>query len=295
MLTRCPACETTFRITPEQLKTRQGKVRCGECQHVFNALETLVEEAAVATVVVLPTPPEADAEMEIAVPPAPTFEPEPEPDPEPTPDPEPEPEPAPAPEPEPEPEPPVVPDIPAPVVPTPPPLEPLLHDALDPERPPRRWPWATGLGLALLALALQAVIHFRVELAVISPELRPALETLCGVAGCTVGLPSTVELMTIEASDLQPVPEQKGALTLTATLRNRAPFAQTYPHLELTLTDSHNVALSRRVLAAKDYLPAGTVRDNIARGLPSGELSIILNIDSGELGASGYRLYLFYP
>lgn len=288
MLTRCPACETTFRITPEQLKTRQGKVRCGECQYVFNALETLVEEA---TVVVLPTPTEPDPE--IAVPPAPTFEPEP--DPEPTPEPQPEPAAPPAPEPEPEPEPPVVPDIPAPVAPTPPLLEPLLHDALDPEKPARRWPWAAGLVVALLALALQAIIHFRVELAVISPELRPTLETLCEVAGCTVGLPSTVELMTIEASDLQPVPDQKGALTLTATLRNRAPFAQTYPHLELTLTDSHNVALSRRVLAAKDYLPAGTVRDNIARGLPSGELSIILNIDSGELGASGYRLYLFYP
>lgn len=286
MLTRCPACDTTFRITPEQLKTRQGKVRCGECQHVFNALETLVEEA---TVVMLPTPTEADAE--IAAPPAPTFEPEPEPEPTP----EPEPASPPAPEPEPEPEPPVVPDIPAPVVPTPPPLEPLLHDALDPEKSARRWPWVAGLAVAFLALALQAIIHFRVELAVISPELRPTLETLCEVAGCTVGLPSTVELMTIEASDLQPVPDQKGALTLTATLRNRAPFAQTYPHLELTLTDSHNVALSRRVLGAKDYLPAGTVRDNIARGLPSGELSIILNIDSGELGASGYRLYLFYP
>lgn len=283
MLTRCPACDTTFRITPEQLKTRQGKVRCGECQHVFNALETLVEEA---TVVVLPTPVEAEAET--AVSPASTFAF----DPEPAPEPESEPEPPPAPDPEP---PPMVPDIPAPVAPDPPPLEPLLHESADTEVRQRRWPLAVGLAFALLALALQAIIHFRVELAVISPEMRPALETICEINGCTVGLPSTVELMTIETSDLQPVPEQKGALILTATLRNRAPFAQTYPHLELTLTDSHNQTLSRRVLAPKDYLPTGTVRDNIARGLPSGEFSITLNIDSGELGASGYRLYLFYP
>jgi predicted Zn finger-like uncharacterized protein len=44
MLTRCPACATHFRVTPEQLKARSGRVRCGECQHVFNALDTLIEE-----------------------------------------------------------------------------------------------------------------------------------------------------------------------------------------------------------------------------------------------------------
>ena len=44
MLTRCPSCATTFRISPEQLKARQGRVRCGKCRNVFNALETLVEE-----------------------------------------------------------------------------------------------------------------------------------------------------------------------------------------------------------------------------------------------------------
>ena len=41
MLTRCPTCGTAFRVTPEQLKARAGKVRCGHCNGVFNALETL--------------------------------------------------------------------------------------------------------------------------------------------------------------------------------------------------------------------------------------------------------------
>jgi hypothetical protein len=65
-----------------------------------------------------------------------------------------------------------------------------------------------------------------------------------------------------------------------------------YPHLELTLTDTSNAALARRILLPDDYLPQGTVRDN---GLPPGELAITFHIDSGNLGASGYRLYLFYP
>jgi predicted Zn finger-like uncharacterized protein len=48
VLTRCPACATHFRVTPEQLKARSGRVRCGECQQVFNALDTLIEEPVLA-------------------------------------------------------------------------------------------------------------------------------------------------------------------------------------------------------------------------------------------------------
>ncbi|HRI91316.1 MAG TPA: zinc-ribbon domain-containing protein, partial [Accumulibacter sp.] len=29
MKTCCPGCQTIFRVTPEQLKARAGKVRCG--------------------------------------------------------------------------------------------------------------------------------------------------------------------------------------------------------------------------------------------------------------------------
>ena len=45
MLTRCPACETAFRITAEQLSAAHGRVRCGRCQKVFNALECIGDDA----------------------------------------------------------------------------------------------------------------------------------------------------------------------------------------------------------------------------------------------------------
>lgn len=38
-LARCPACHTAFRIAPEQLDQRGGRVRCGKCFHPFNAFE----------------------------------------------------------------------------------------------------------------------------------------------------------------------------------------------------------------------------------------------------------------
>jgi len=43
MYTHCPECNTYFRITAEQLRAAQGKVRCSNCDTVFNALETLEE------------------------------------------------------------------------------------------------------------------------------------------------------------------------------------------------------------------------------------------------------------
>jgi len=45
MLTRCPECETTFRLGAQDLRRAGGKVRCGECESVFNALAYLEEEA----------------------------------------------------------------------------------------------------------------------------------------------------------------------------------------------------------------------------------------------------------
>ncbi|TDJ44300.1 MAG: DUF3426 domain-containing protein [Gammaproteobacteria bacterium] len=45
MFTRCPECETIFRLGAQDLRRAAGKVRCGECASVFNALEYLEEEA----------------------------------------------------------------------------------------------------------------------------------------------------------------------------------------------------------------------------------------------------------
>ena len=44
MYTQCPECETTFRLGANDLRRAKGKVRCGDCNAVFNALEYLAEE-----------------------------------------------------------------------------------------------------------------------------------------------------------------------------------------------------------------------------------------------------------
>lgn len=44
MLTQCPNCQTTFRITSEILRAADGQVRCGRCEMQFDALDRLIEE-----------------------------------------------------------------------------------------------------------------------------------------------------------------------------------------------------------------------------------------------------------
>ena len=86
-------------------------------------------------------------------------------------------------------------------------------------------------------------------------------------------------------------------MVLTASLRNRAPFAQTPPALELTLTDTQDQPVARRVLTSADYLGPGTLAGSGASALiPAGtEIPVKVFFDASALKATGYRLYLFYP
>lgn len=41
LATRCPNCNTLFKVTSGQLQMHEGKVRCGQCQTVFSGIEHL--------------------------------------------------------------------------------------------------------------------------------------------------------------------------------------------------------------------------------------------------------------
>lgn len=58
LVTLCPECSTTFRVTAEQLEAHSGDVRCGQCQHVFNSFATLitVEESEISRLAETNTP-----------------------------------------------------------------------------------------------------------------------------------------------------------------------------------------------------------------------------------------------
>jgi predicted Zn finger-like uncharacterized protein len=273
MLTRCPHCQTTFRVTPDQLKVRQGRVRCGRCQTVFDGIEALEDEGSRPAALEFHSSifqAQAPAELLIlgGMPPATKDVP-------------------PAPHPAREEAVDLVEGAES-ALSEETELEPLLHE----DAPRRRaWPWILGILLALLVLGFQAIMQLRVELAVLYPSARPALLAVCEVLGCEVSLPRNIDLIGIETSDLHPDPAANGRLQLVASLRNRAPFAQPWPQLEVTLTDVADQPLVRRVFAPTEYLPA----DGVPAFAAKSEQPVNLLLEAPGVVAIGYRLYVFYP
>jgi predicted Zn finger-like uncharacterized protein len=171
-----------------------------------------------------------------------------------------------------------------------------VPEFLAPRAPPRRALWRTLIGLAALALAAQIVHHYRSEIAAAWPPARAALEEACRVAGCEIRLPRQVKLLSIDSYEVRPDPTRAGVIVLQAVIRNRAPFVQEFPALQLTLTDDANRELVSRALLPRDYLDAARARELIARGIGAGsEAAVTVHLDAGGTRATGYELVLFYP
>lgn len=158
-----------------------------------------------------------------------------------------------------------------------------------------RFAWGFAALLALLALAGQAVLHYRTEMALLWPWARPHLAAACELVGCELRLPQHPELLSIESSDIQSDHAREHVVVLNAVVRNRAPFAQEYPALELTLTDERDYAVLRRVLLPADYLQAPAA-ERSAQGIAGGAEAVLrVPLENRGPRAVGYRLYLFFP
>jgi predicted Zn finger-like uncharacterized protein len=279
MITHCPSCHTHFRVHADQLAARAGQVRCGKCSQVFDALEYLIEEAAQAAAPAAPHASDAapapalekDADAESAAMQAVGAMSAPLPE--------------------------LAPEQPASVDPG---VAPGFAEfdfgpraGASPAAPARRWPWLLGALLLLLVLLAQAAYYYRSAVIVLVPQVKPYAIALCATIGCELPLPRRIEMMSIEASDLQADTTNPNIMVLSATLKNRAIFDQQLPLLELTLTDAQDQAVVRRVLAPQDYIGKNA---NVAAGFAANsEIAIKVYIEGSQVKATGYRLYLFYP
>lgn len=290
LITTCSHCRARFRVTPQQLNAKQGQVRCGKCRSVFNGFEALerfpdddtgarllAAREAAERAAGIPTSFEALPfddlpDIETLEPAVSTSLPDATPYVEP----------------------------PAPVPSTPARQKRTPHvqrDELTLPPPPRaRRParaWAFGATLLSLVLATELAFAFRGDVAKRYPVLRPYLESICGAAGCSVPWPREESLLKLEDSELLEVPGKPNEIALGARIRNLAPVAQEYPHLELTLTDLTGQAAIRRVLRPTDYLGRPvSAGETLAPGV---ELSVQLRLETPRIKATGYELLLFYP
>jgi predicted Zn finger-like uncharacterized protein len=156
----------------------------------------------------------------------------------------------------------------------------------------RTWPWAIAASLLLVVLLAQVTYFYRVDLAARLPGLKPTLISYCMMLKCSVPLPQHTDLIGLESSEMEADPTNENQITLDALLRNRAPYAQAFPNLELTLNDIQDKPLARRLFIPADYLPP-TEKEPL--GLASNhELNIKLHLNTAGFKPSGYRLVLLY-
>lgn len=358
---RCPHCATIFRASPDVLKQRAGKVRCGKCNEVFNGLDCLLTEPPTVEVVVpltgfaLAPSPAAPLDAVVAEPPEPGANEIPAED-TPTdaemsgagvagaPDENPGDDKADEGEGATEateaavefPEPPTAPPDAPKVAIEPAPADEIsgpASAAADPvgeaqeaglmaardltELPgyskwaegtlsapganfeePHKAGWMMALLVAVLSLMLlvQALHYWRTEIANRWPQARPWLEEACAAIECQVPYPRDAGQIHLEASDLQVDPERNNMLVLNLTLKNRAPYPQDYPAVELTLTDARDQVVVRRGLAPAEWLPPKLDGAAPPPAFPAErEIAARLWVDANGTGAVGYRLYVYYP
>lgn len=131
----------------------------------------------------------------------------------------------------------------------------FIARALHPRHTPR---WRAVAALLALSLALQLLFIERDALAQ-DARWRPWIERLCGLTGCTLSPWHQPEAFVILERSVQPDPEDVGVLRIRATFQNTAPFAQSWPQLELRLLDISGATTGARRFGAVQYL--GTTPD----------------------------------
>lgn len=306
-MTRCPHCETRFRIGVTQLEAHQGMVRCGKCMQVFDAwpdfipdqpspqlelvipavLESAQNELSDIAAPLQVNPQEhndtAIAEQAVAHEHSAEHTEVLHDD--------------------------VLDFVTSPQVAIDPTVPNAVYaenddtldehaqavtDELTHTTPPRRaWLWAmVAISLSVLLIA-QLAYYFRADIAARQPGLKNVLQQYCELLACKVGLPQNYTLMSIESSALEADPNSSSHITLSALLRNRATYPLAFPDLELTLNDRQDKPVARRSLKPADYLPSG---ESVAAGLLGNhELNIKVFLDTTDLYPNGYRLMLTYP
>jgi len=258
LITTCPHCQTSFKVTPEQLALYQGKVQCGSCTHIFVAFDYLVSvENSPATEVIstaIPTPPQTTDNVTFAIEEIEIIVDEELP-----------------------------PDFTEPDLP-------FIEDDFPPQRPKILLQSAFCFFLIVL-LSGQAIFYWRSEVSSQFPEYRPYLKEGCRWLRCSVEWPRKPDLLAIVNSDFRLVgAEDLQRAELIFQIRNRSNKQLAYPRLELSLLDNQQAVVGRRLIEAEQYVPSDR---KIDAGFASRqELSATLRLDLSGLTVSGYQLYL---
>ena len=175
-------------------------------------------------------------------------------------------------------------------------------------RPLMRLVLVSGALFLLAILLLQIAVFQRSTLAVMQPWTSPGLQALCRVLNCEINPPQQIESIVIDSSSFSKLAND--AYRLKVVIRNTGAIELAMPALELTLTDSQDQALVRRVLTPAEL---GASAGTLAAGAEfSGVLTLAVQNPPAAasttaapsaptpqtdrpLRIAGYRVLAFYP
>ena len=298
-ITACPACETQFLLTTVHLKAHRGKVQCGHCEHIFNAKNRLTEVSedihsaaeynasldsskqsasinieenpinkvldgvlgavpnledlnASSTLYTADSDPFVGDQTHINIEDNYSYEDE-----------------------------------------TPIAIDDLATEPKFKKNKVKLNVWSLLLCLLLITLAvLQSIYFLRTKIAAEYPQFKPYLAQACSYLQCTIDLPKNAELFSIDDSDMQESEQYAKVIDFSSLLINNANYIQAYPNIELTLTDTDDRPVVRRLIKPGEYLKTGA---NMAAGMSSkDEVRVKLAINVSDLSVAGYRVLLAY-
>ena len=138
----------------------------------------------------------------------------------------------------------------------------------------------------LFITLLGQVGYFYMDKLVRITPLRPLLEAGCRISGCTV--PEIQNLGEIDqlSSRLTPLAGRDGGFKVSSILVNRDIRSQSFPALELTLTDRAGNMISRRVVTQDKYL----AKEKPAVMMPNEAVDINIRFRTPSIRVDGFEL-----
>lgn len=156
----------------------------------------------------------------------------------------------------------------------------------------QRWLWGFACLVLVLITCISSIYFLRNEIAIYYPKLKPYLVKACQQISCSIELPKNIELIVIDDSDMQEDAEHSGLVRFSSKLINTGSYLLQYPNLELTLTDVDDKPVLRRIFKPDEYLASNS---NIADGFKAGEeVTINLAVTTSDVAVAGYRVFVSY-
>jgi hypothetical protein len=145
--------------------------------------------------------------------------------------------------------------------------------------------------LMLLLLAVQIVFHERDRIVAMQPSLKPWMQVFCQSLDCSLAPLRQSEAIVIESSTFTKI--RSDAYQLNFALKNTSTMAAAIPSVELTLTDTQDQPVVRRIFAPENF---GAKVESLAAGAElAGTLAVSFKSTEATDKVAGYRLLVFYP